>query len=441
MSSFLAPRRRKFRWVRISTKLKVAAFVNSFSNIITAVSLALDSIRAHKLRSFLTLLGVIIGVASVILVGAAIDGLGVYAENITAKAFGSDSFLIAQIASVGRLTSRQLADKQRRNKRIRPDDIAYLRASTGDEIIYSPYAQRTDDVKGDNQVYEGANIIGSSATLPDMRDVPVQDGRFFTDNEERLRRPVAVVGPDIQDALFHGASPIGKTIRFGGTEFTVVGLLERQGSSFGRSLDNPVYIPITVYNDMYGGQRGTAVFGKARPQTGLTMDGALGITREALRSRFHTPPGTDDNFDTLTPDSVRSFVDSVLGVIAAVVVPITSISLVVGGIVIMNIMLVSVTERTREIGIRKSLGARQGDILLQFLIESVILSLAGGVLGLTLGAVVAAALSALFGATLKVTAVYVVLSIFVSSAVGVISGWYPARRAARLDPVAALRAE
>ncbi|MGD0361361.1 MAG: ABC transporter permease [Bryobacteraceae bacterium] len=412
-----------------------------FSNLATAISLALDSIRAHKLRSFLTLLGVIIGVASVILVGAAIDGLGVYAENITAKAFGSDSFLVAQIASVGRLSSRELADKQRRNKRIRPDDVAYLRESTGDSIMYSPYAQHTDDVKGDNQLYEGSSIIGVSATLPYMRDIPVEDGRFFTDNEERLRKPVAVIGPDIRDALFQGNSPLGRTIRVAGTEFTVIGLLEKQGSSFGRSLDNPVYIPITVYYEMYGGQRGTAVFGKGRAGTGLTMDAALDVTRAALRSHFHTPVGQADNFDTLTPDSVRSFVDSVLGVIAAVVVPITSISLVVGGIVIMNIMLVSVTERTREIGIRKSLGARQGDILLQFLIESVILSLAGGIMGLMLGALVATGLSALFGATLKVTAGYVVLSIFVSSAVGIISGWYPARRAARLDPVAALRAE
>jgi putative ABC transport system permease protein len=187
--------------------------VNLYYDAATAVSLALDSIRAHKLRSFLTLLGVIIGVASVILVGAAIDGLGVYAENITAKAFGSDSYLVAQIASVGRLTRRQLADKQRRNKRIRPDDVTYLRTVTGDSIMYSPYAQRFDDVKGENQVYEGAVILGVASTLPEMRDIPVEEGRFFTETEERMRKPVAVVGVDIRDTLFAGPRP--SAARFG----------------------------------------------------------------------------------------------------------------------------------------------------------------------------------------------------------------------------------
>jgi putative ABC transport system permease protein len=415
--------------------------LNSYSKVVTAASLALGSIRAHKLRSFLTLLGVIIGVASVILVGAAIDGLGVYAENITAKAFGTDSFLVAQVASVGRLSGKQLAEKQRKNKRIRPEDVTYLRAVTGDSVIYSPYAQHTEDVKGDNQVYEGGFILGASYTLPEIRDVPLESGRFFTETEERMRKPVAVIGQDVRTTLFQDMSPLGRTIRVAGIEFTVIGLLERQGSSFGRSLDDPVYIPMSIYNQMYGSQRGSAVFGKARPGSGLDMERALDLARGALRSHFHAQPGQDDNFDVLTPDSVRSFVDQILGVIAAVVVPVTCISLVVGGIVIMNIMLVSVTERTREIGIRKSLGARQGDIMLQFLTESVMLSLAGGLVGLAAGALVCALLSVLFGATLKITAPYILLSIFVSSAVGIISGWYPARRAARLDPIAALRAE
>jgi putative ABC transport system permease protein len=290
-------------------------------------------------------------------------------------------------------------------------------------------------------VFEAAALIGCSYTLPDMRDVPVVDGRFFTDTEERMRKPVAVIGEDIRSQLFPGVSPVGRKIRVGGNEFTVIGLLERQGSSFGRSLDTPVYIPATMFNKMYGGQRGFAVFGKARDTSGLEMDEALDLTRSALRVRFKTQPGQEDNFDTLTPDSVRSFIDQILGVIAAVVVPVTSISLIVGGIVIMNIMLVSVTERTREIGIRKSLGARQSDIMLQFLTEAVILSLAGGLVGVTGGAALAAGLSVAFGLTLQVTLPYVLLSVLVSSAVGILSGWYPARRAARLDPVVALRAE
>ena len=412
-----------------------------YYNIATAFGLAVESIRAHKLRSFLTLLGVIIGVASVILVGAAIDGLGSYAEGITAKAFGSNSYLVAQIAAVGGLTQKQLVEKQKRNKRIRPEDVAYLRSETGQQILYSPYQQRSEDVKGENQVYEGASILGVSATLPEIREVPIVDGRFFSETEERMRQRVAVIGEDIRTSLFPTGSVLGRKVRITGDDFTVIGLLEKQGSSFGRSLDNPIYIPGTVYSQIYGSQRGMAVFGRSRPEAHLSMGQALDVTRAALRTHFHTPVGKEDNFDTLTPDSVRAFIDQVLGVIAAIVVPVTSISLVVGGIVIMNIMLVSVTERTHEIGIRKSLGARQTDIMLQFLSESVILSLVGGLIGLGTGAAVRVLLSALFGATLKITAPYVLLAIVVSSAVGIISGWYPARRAARMDPVAALRAE
>jgi putative ABC transport system permease protein len=403
--------------------------------------LALDSIRAHKLRSFLTLLGIIIGVASVILVGAAIDGLGAYTERITSKAFGTDSFIVAQVASVGDMTERQYVQKLHYNKPVRPQDVKYLREATGDEMEYSQYQQRTDDVRSGSQIFESAIVIGVSYTLPDMRDVPVANGRFFSETEERLRTPVTVIGADISANLFPAVSPLGKTIRVGGQELTVIGVIEHQGSSFGNSMDTPVYLPATVYNAIYGGQRGMAVFARGRSESGVSFNGATELVRAALRSHFHTRPGKPDNFDILTPDSIRGFVNQILSVIAGVVVPITGISLVVGGIVVMNIMLVSVTERTREIGIRKSLGARRTDIMLQFLTESVILSLVGGCLGVALGALLSFVIAKLFSLTLAITAPYVMLSVFVSSAVGIISGWYPASRAARLDPVVALRAE
>ncbi len=403
--------------------------------------MASDSIRAHKLRSFLTLLGVIVGVASVILVGAAIDGLGAYAEQITSKAFGTNSFLIAQLASVGRLSARQRMDKLKYNKQVGKDEVKYLRTAVGQDILYSSYQTKIVDVRAENQTFEAAQIIGVSYIMPDIRDIPVAYGRFFVSTEEERHKHVAVIGDDIRTFFFPGRDPLGKIIKISGSEFTIIGVLEHQGSSFGQSLDNPIYIPSPVFQSLFGGSQNLAIFGRALPASGLTMDGALDNTREALRSHFHTKPGKPDNFDNLTPDSVRSFTDNILGVIAAIVVPVTSISLLVGGIVIMNIMLVSVTERTREIGVRKSLGARKTDIMLQFLTESLMLSLAGGAIGVAAGAIVAYIISIVSGATMSITAPYVIISIFVSSAVGLISGWYPARRAAGLDPVEALRAE
>ncbi len=401
----------------------------------------MDSIRAHKLRSFLTLLGVIIGVASVVVVGAAIEGLGMYAEETTSKVFGSDSYLIAQIAAVGRLDRTELADKLRHNKRIRLDDVRYLNTVTGDRILYSPYRQTADDVKRGDVTYEGARVLGVSATLPEIRDVGLAGGRFFTEVEEHTGQRVAIIGDEIRQTLFPYGDAIGGMVKLRGLDFRVIGYQEKLGSMGPRSQDDSFYIPYSVFRRIYGPARSIAVFGRPRPDSGLTLASALDLTRVALRTRFHTAPGHEDNFDHLTPDAIRGFIDSILKLIRAVVIPVTLISLVVGGIVIMNIMLVSVTERTREIGVRKSLGARRSDILLQFLVEAVILSVTGGVLGLTLGAILCEILRVTLDLSLRITMPYVILAIVVSSAVGIVSGWYPAARASKLDPVEALRAD
>ncbi len=407
----------------------------------TAIRLAADSIRAHKLRSALTLLGIVIGVGSVVLVGAAIDGLGSYAEESTSKVFGTESFLVAQIAEVGRATRSERARKLRTHKRITTNELDYLRLTTGDEVLYSPYRVRIEDVKRADTTFEGASILGVSAQLAEIREIAIAQGRFITDQEERTRQNVCVIGDEIRTTLFPDIPPLDQFLKIRGLEFRIVGVQEKLGSVGGQSQDNQVYVSSATFTRLFGPETSFGIFGRPRPETGMKLEAGLDVARVALRTRFKTLPGKEDSFDTLTPDSIRSFVDQILGLVAAIVVPVTAISLVVGGIVVMNIMLVSVTERTREIGIRKAMGARQSDIQLQFLTEAVMLAATGGIMGLTLGWAASQVLSIVLEVALPVTLTYVVLAIFVSSFAGIASGWYPASRAAKLDPVVALRAE
>lgn len=407
----------------------------------TAASLAFSSLRAHKLRTFLTLLGVIIGVGSVVLVGAAIEGLGNYAEQTTSRVLGSESFQIGQLLQRGRISRRERIEKLRYNKPIREEDYQYLRLTTGDRILYSPYRFRVEDLKRDNRTLEATTIIGVSAEMAEIRDFSLSEGRFFTPQEESGKVPVAIIGEDVRQFFFPDTSPLGRTLRISGMDFRIIGVQEKIGNVGGQSQDNVAFIPATVFTRLYGPDRNMILFARARPESGLTLDEALDLARVALRNRYKTRPGKPDNFDTLTPDSIREFIERILGIITAAVVPITAISLVVGGVVIMNIMLVSVTERTREIGIRKSLGARQRDLMLQFLLEAVFLAATGGLIGLLGGAALAKIGSLIAGVDLHVTLPYILLALFVSTAVGVLSGLYPARKAARMDPVEALRAE
>jgi len=407
----------------------------------TAAGLAFASLRAHKLRSFLTLLGVIIGVGSVVLVGAAIDGLGNYAEQSTSKVLGSESFQVGQLLQRGRLSRRERIEKLRYNKPIREEDYQYLRAVTGEQILYSPYRFRIEDLKRDNRILEATTIIGVSSEMAEIRDFSLSEGRFFTPQEEAAKSPVAIIGEEVRQFFFADVTPLGQTLRISGMDFTVIGVQEKIGAVGGQSQDNVAFIPATVFGRLYGPERNMVLFARARAESGLTLEEALDLTRAALRTRYKARPGKPDNFDTLTPDAIREFIERILGIITAAVVPVTAISLVVGGVVIMNIMLVSVTERTREIGIRKAIGARQRDLLLQFLLEAVFLAATGGMIGLIGAGLLAKIGSLIAGVELRVTLPYILLALAVSTLTGIFSGLYPARKAARMDPVEALRAE
>ncbi len=381
----------------------------------SALRLAVDSIRAHKLRSFLTLLGVIIGVASVIFVGSAIEGLSVYADQSTAKAFGSKTFMIGQIVTAHSM--KEYLAKIKRNKRLTTADANYLADVDADTSLFSPYRRKSVDVKRGGYVSELTAVIGVSPEMAVIRDIGVVDGRFFNTQENQSRLNVGVIGDETREKLFpDGSSPVGKVIQISGMDFTIVGLQEKLGSAFGQSQDNSIYIPITAYNRIFGPPNdGMDLFGSARPDSSVTMQQSLDQARVALRARYHQLPGEADKFDTLTPDAIRGFIDSLLAMVTAIVIPVTAVSLVVGGIVIMNIMLVSVTERTREIGIRKALGARRFDILLQVMIESLLMASIGGAIGVGVGAVVTGLVGALFKLKLHITLPYVLLSVWVSS--------------------------
>src|SRR5579863_6124371 len=299
--------------------------------ISSATGLAWDSLRAHKLRTFLTLLGVMIGVASVILVGSAIDGLGLYAEQSTAKTFGSESFVLQQVTNAR--SRKEFFDKIRYNRELKLADEHYLELINGEHAIYSAYRNSVTDAKRDNLTSENTIIIGAESDLPDIRDLVIVDGRFYSKTEEQNAAFVAVIGDDLKNNLFPaGASPVGKIFKIQGLEFTVVGVQERLGSSFGRSQDNAAMIPITTYSRLFGPGRSLAIFGRPRPSTGESMQQALDstrvtlrsrfhqkpgeadrfdfITRVALRARFHQKPGEADRFDFITPDAIRAFIDS-----------------------------------------------------------------------------------------------------------------------------------
>ncbi len=409
--------------------------LGSHAAVWEAFKIAVDSIWTHKLRSILTLLGVIIGVASVVTVGGAIEGLGYYVKDRLSSTFGSNTFILARVARIN-LTYEEYEKLIKRNKRLYADDLRAVEEKCDGCEAVTPMLRNRDDVKVGNKTFYDANVQGVSADLPRIQELDVAEGRFLANFDIDHARPYAVIGADLREQLFGPVEVIGKEIKLGGDSFFVQGVEKRNGSFFGQSMDTNVYIPYTAFLKKYGSRRSIEL--RIKAPSAESLQGTEDEVRVIMRGRHRLRPNQEDDFDILASQAIQESVSQFTGAIAAVVTPITLISLVVGGIVIMNIMLVTVTERTTEVGMRKAVGARRKDILLQFLIESALLSSFGGLFGLLLAYIIAMVIRSTTPIPMTITIGYILLALLTSGGIGVISGMYPAHKASKLDPIVAL---
>jgi putative ABC transport system permease protein len=402
-----------------------------------AFFVAVDSIWSHKLRSALTLLGVIIGVASVVAVGGAIEGFGAYLSGTLSSVFGNNTFILGQILDAD--SYDEYEKKIKRNKPIYLDDLRAVDARCEDCDAISPNMNGIDDAKYGSQTFYDARVSGVSADLPKIQEFELAEGRFVSELDVTHARPYAVIGAQIRDDLFGPVDPLGKSLKLSGDRFTVIGVEEKQGSVMGQSMDSNIYIPYTSFLKKYGLRR--SIRFRVKSSSEETFEATQDEVRQIMRSRHKLRPNQEDDFDIIGSETIQEAIGEFTAAIAMVVTPITLIALTVGGIVIMNIMLVTVTERTAEVGMRKALGAKRGDILLQFLIESALLASIGGGIGILLAYVVCAAVELTTPVRMSITVTYIVLAIATSGGVGLISGIYPAFKASKLDPIVALSRE
>jgi len=410
--------------------------------LIEILKVAVAAIWAHKLRSALTLLGMIVGVTAFVTVVSLIQGFNVYIDEKIAG-IGAKSFSVQRFNPFEDFKDTDtIAAAQRRNKELTLDDYQYLKDHATLIGKIGAKARGTPSlVKRNDQILEDVLVIGATANTADIDNRTIANGRFFTDTEADGAARVAYIGADIATKLFPGGNPIGGEIDIRGLPYRVLGVEEVKGTVFGIPQDSFIVIPLKTYSLDFGPLiRQRSLYFTATSRTDPQFNDAVEEARFIMRARRKLGPNEKDNFGIVTPDAITGLRDRLFGTIFFVAITVPGIALVVGAIVIMNIMLVSVTERTKEIGLRKSLGARKTDILKQFLFEAITLATIGGAVGIFLAWIVGKIITSTFFPTyLSVVAILVALG--ASGIVGVLSGIVPAWKAARLDPIEALRAD
>ncbi len=420
----------------VDTSLKISRFRGTVITLLETLRLSLDALRAHKLRSFLTLLGVILAVTTLVAVMSVVAGLNFYVADRIAN-LGANVYVLNRF---GIITSEDAWVKAQKRPLVTREELDSLKAGMKTASQIAALFGTVSDVRAGNDLLENVNILGVTSNYSEVRSLNVGAGRFLTEADETHRSPVCFIGADLAKRFFSSVDPIGKTIRAGTHSYEVIGVAAVIGSALGQSQDNFMLIPLGTFSKEWGTQRDSlALFIQA--QSAEMMAACEDEARMLLRAWRHIPWDAPDNFGIIGSDSIMGLWNSLTGNLFMVAVGLTAVFLVVGGIVIMNIMLASVTERTREIGLRRSLGARRKHIVLQFVTESAVLAATGGLIGIGLAYAVVAVARAATSIPMRTPISAVILSLAVSTAVGLFFGIYPAMRAAKLDPIEALRAE
>jgi len=396
---------------------------------------AIDSLRANKLRSFLTLLGIIIGITSIISVISIIQGLDKYWKQKVSN-FGPNTFVITQFPITTNLD--KFFEMIRRNPEIHADAAAVIKRGCGACELVGVEVHKQVDVRYGKQSLEEIDMSGSTPNITEIEGFGVELGRALQDWDEEHSRFVAFIGADVAEKLFLGLDPLGKTLQIDDHSYTVVGVAEKKGTVFGFSRDNFAKVPLSTFQKIYGSRRTVNI--SIRGGEGL-MQQAQDQSRLAMRTLHHLGYHEEDDFGLITSEGINELFDKLTATIFSVSLFVVGISLVVGGIVIMNIMLVSVVERTKEIGIRKAVGARQQDVVNQFLVESVVLCCTGGAGGIVFAWFISWMLAKFTPLPSSFPLWAPAVALTLSTIIGVFFGIYPARRAGRLDPIEALRAE